>query len=171
MLMFLFIQNRQRVQENSQNDACGNLIFVHCANMKLVRRKNWRFWTIVTDSFAPALSLSPWLSLFSSWTYKHPFVHLSFLSVCRSIVSDTYCSVSNYQDTPPHSSRAGRTNRCLQACLQGSISAKSLAKALADEGLIELGDSGTNTRTMRFGGRLKRVMLLHKEKANKLVSV
>lgn len=52
-----------------------------------------------------------------------------------------------------------------------AISAKSLAKALADEGLIEPGDNGTNTRTMRFGGRLKRVMLLHKEKANKLVSV
>lgn len=43
-----------------------------------------------------------------------------------------------------------------------AISAKSLAKALADEGLIEPGDNGTNTRTMRFGGRLKRVMLLHK---------
>ena len=52
-----------------------------------------------------------------------------------------------------------------------AISAKSLAKALADEGLIEPGDNGTNTRTMRFGGRLKRVMLLRKEKANKLVSV
>ena len=52
-----------------------------------------------------------------------------------------------------------------------AISAKSLAKALADEGLIEPGDNGTNTRTMRFGGRLKRVMLLHKEKANKLVSI
>lgn len=52
-----------------------------------------------------------------------------------------------------------------------AISAKSLAKALADEGLIEPGDNGTNTRTMRFGGRLKRVMLLHKEKANKLVFV
>lgn len=52
-----------------------------------------------------------------------------------------------------------------------AISAKSLAKALADEGLIELGDNGTKTRTMRFGGRLKRVMLLHKGKANKLVSV
>ena len=52
-----------------------------------------------------------------------------------------------------------------------AISAKSLAKALVDEGLIEPGDNGTNTRTMRFGGRLKRVMLLHKEKANKLVSV
>ena len=52
-----------------------------------------------------------------------------------------------------------------------AISAKSLAKALADEGLIEPGDNGTNTRTMRFGGRLKRVMLLRKDKANKLVSV
>ena len=52
-----------------------------------------------------------------------------------------------------------------------AISAKSLVKALADEGLIEPGDNGTNTRTMRFGGRLKRVMLLRKEKANKLVSV
>ena len=52
-----------------------------------------------------------------------------------------------------------------------AISAKSLAKALADEGLIEPGDNGTNTRTMRFGRRLKRVMLLRKEKANKLVSV
>ena len=52
-----------------------------------------------------------------------------------------------------------------------AISAKSLAKTLADEGLIEPGDNGTNTRTMRFGGRLKRVMLLHKEKANKLVSI
>lgn len=52
-----------------------------------------------------------------------------------------------------------------------AISAKSLAKALVDEGLIEPGDNGTNTRTMRFGGRLKRVMLLHKEKANKLISV
>ena len=52
-----------------------------------------------------------------------------------------------------------------------AISAKSLAKALADEGLIEPGDNGTNTRTMRFGGRLKRVLLLCKEKANKLVSV
>ena len=52
-----------------------------------------------------------------------------------------------------------------------AISAKSLAKALADEGLIEPGDNGTNTRTMRFSGRLKRVMLLRKEKANKLVSV
>lgn len=52
-----------------------------------------------------------------------------------------------------------------------AISAKSLAKALADEDLIESGDNGTNTRTMRFGGRLKRVMLLRKEKANKLVSV
>ena len=52
-----------------------------------------------------------------------------------------------------------------------AISAKSLAKALADEGLIEPGDNGTNTRTMRFGGRLKRVMLLRKDKANKLISV
>ena len=52
-----------------------------------------------------------------------------------------------------------------------AISAKSLAKALVEEGLIEPGDNGTNTRTMRFGGRLKRVMLLCKEKANKLVSV
>ena len=49
------------------------------------------------------------------------------------------------------------------------LSLKSLAGC--DEGLIEPGDNGTNTRTMRFGGRLKRVMLLHKEKANKLVSV
>lgn len=52
-----------------------------------------------------------------------------------------------------------------------AISAKSLAKALADEGLIEPGDNGTNTRTMRFGGSLKRVMLLRKDKANKLISV
>ncbi len=52
-----------------------------------------------------------------------------------------------------------------------AISAKSLSKALADEGLIEQDESGTNTKTMRFGGRLKRVMLLRKDKANKLVSV
>ncbi len=52
-----------------------------------------------------------------------------------------------------------------------AISAKSLAKALVDEGLIEQDESGTNTKTMRFGGRLKRVMLLRKDKANKLVSV
>lgn len=52
-----------------------------------------------------------------------------------------------------------------------AISAKSLAKALVDEGLIEQDESGTNTKTMRFGGRLKRVMLLRKDKANKLISV
>ena len=52
-----------------------------------------------------------------------------------------------------------------------AISPKSLSKALADEGLIEQDESGTNTKTMRFGGRLKRVMLLRKDKANKLVSV
>lgn len=34
-----------------------------------------------------------------------------------------------------------------------AISAKSLAKALVDEGLIEQDESGTNTKTMRFGGQ------------------
>lgn len=52
-----------------------------------------------------------------------------------------------------------------------AISAKSLAKALADEGLIEQTEDGTNTHIKRFGGRNKRVMLLRKDKANKLVSV
>ena len=51
-----------------------------------------------------------------------------------------------------------------------AISAKSLAKALADEELIETKD-GMNTQPIRFGGKLKRVMLLNKRKANKLVSI
>lgn len=51
-----------------------------------------------------------------------------------------------------------------------AISAKSLAKALADEGLIGTKD-GANTQTMWFGGKLKRVMLLRKDRAGKLVSV
>lgn len=46
-----------------------------------------------------------------------------------------------------------------------AISAKALAKALADEGLIE-SENGENTRAMRFYGKLKRVMLLRKYKAN-----
>ena len=51
-----------------------------------------------------------------------------------------------------------------------AISAKSLAKALADEGFIETKD-GANTQTMRFGGRLKRVMVLSKAKSNKVVGM
>lgn len=50
-----------------------------------------------------------------------------------------------------------------------AISAKSLAKALADEGLIEV-KNGVNTHPVRFGGKQKRVMMLNKEKANKVVS-
>jgi len=51
-----------------------------------------------------------------------------------------------------------------------AISAKSLAAALADEGLIE-SNGGKNTQPIRFGGKLKRVMLLKKDKANEVVSM
>ena len=51
-----------------------------------------------------------------------------------------------------------------------SISSKSLGKALADEGFINT-DTGENTRSMRFGSKSKRVLLLYKESANKIMSV
>ena len=42
------------------------------------------------------------------------------------------------------------------------ISSKSLAKKLAEDGLIEVGGDGKNTRTYRFGNVSKRVMFLKK---------
>jgi hypothetical protein len=43
-----------------------------------------------------------------------------------------------------------------------TITTKALAKQLAEEGLIEVTDSGKNTRSLPFGGVNKRVMLLKK---------
>ena len=43
-----------------------------------------------------------------------------------------------------------------------TITTKALAKQLAEEGLIEVTDSGKNTRSLPLGGVNKRVMLLKK---------
>jgi hypothetical protein len=43
------------------------------------------------------------------------------------------------------------------------IGTKALAKQLAEEGLIEVGENGKNTRSICFGGTNKRVMLLRKD--------
>jgi len=43
-----------------------------------------------------------------------------------------------------------------------TITTKALAKQLAEEALIEVPDSGKNTRSLPFGGVNKRVMLLRK---------
>ncbi len=43
------------------------------------------------------------------------------------------------------------------------IGTKALAKQLAEEGLIEVGENGKNTRSLCFGGTNKRVMLLRKD--------
>ena len=43
-----------------------------------------------------------------------------------------------------------------------TITTKALAKQLAEEELIEVTDSGKNTRSIPFGGVNKRVMLLKK---------
>ena len=51
-----------------------------------------------------------------------------------------------------------------------SISSKALGKALADEGFINT-ETGENTRSMRFGSKSKRVLLLYKDSANKIMSV
>ena len=49
-----------------------------------------------------------------------------------------------------------------------TISTKSLGKALADEGFINI-DTGENTRTMRFGSKTKRVLLLRKDMVEKVM--
>ena len=49
-----------------------------------------------------------------------------------------------------------------------TISTKSLGKALADEGFINT-DTGENTRTMRFGSKTKRVLLLRKDMVEKVM--
>jgi hypothetical protein len=51
-----------------------------------------------------------------------------------------------------------------------SISTKALGKALADEGFINT-DTGENTRTMRFGSKTKRVLLLRKEMVEKVMGI
>lgn len=51
-----------------------------------------------------------------------------------------------------------------------AITSKALAKALADEGLINSG-AGENTRSMRFGSKTKRVLLLYKGKAEKIAGI
>ena len=50
-----------------------------------------------------------------------------------------------------------------------TFTSKAIAKALSDEGLIEIGSDGKNTRTLRFGGKSKRVMLLRKEAVTKII--
>lgn len=47
------------------------------------------------------------------------------------------------------------------------ISAKGLLKALAEEGLIET-SSGQNTKSVRIGGKSKRVVCLDKYKAKRI---
>ena len=49
------------------------------------------------------------------------------------------------------------------------ISSRSLAKKLAEEGLIEVGGDGKNTRTYRFGNASKRVMFLKREAVEKIM--
>lgn len=51
-----------------------------------------------------------------------------------------------------------------------TISTKALGKALADEGFIST-DTGENTRTMRFGSRTKRVLLLRKKIVEKVMGI
>ena len=51
-----------------------------------------------------------------------------------------------------------------------TISTKALGKALADEGFINT-DTGENTRTMRFGSKTKRVLLLRKEMVEKVMGI
>ena len=48
--------------------------------------------------------------------------------------------------------------------------AESLGKALADEGFINI-DTGENTRTMRFGSKTKRVLLLRKDMVEKVMGL
>ena len=51
-----------------------------------------------------------------------------------------------------------------------TISTKALGKALADEGFINT-DTGENTRTMRFGSKTKRVLLLRKDMVEKVMGI
>ncbi len=51
-----------------------------------------------------------------------------------------------------------------------TISTKSLGKALADEGFINT-DTRENTRTMRFGSKTKRVLLLRKDMVEKVMGL
>ena len=46
----------------------------------------------------------------------------------------------------------------------------ALGKALADEGFINT-DTGENTRTMRFGSKTKRVLLLRKDMVEKVMGI
>lgn len=52
-----------------------------------------------------------------------------------------------------------------------AISSKALAKALAEEGFAEADNNGANTKPMRFGGKLKRVLVLRKEDVEKIRAV
>ena len=49
-----------------------------------------------------------------------------------------------------------------------SISSKSLGKALVEEGIAEGDGVGGSTKPMRFGGKLKRVLILKKAEAEKI---
>lgn len=51
-----------------------------------------------------------------------------------------------------------------------TISTKALGKALVDEGFINT-DTGENTRTMRFGSKTKRVILLRKEMVENVMGI
>ncbi len=51
-----------------------------------------------------------------------------------------------------------------------SVSVKALGKALADEGFINT-DTGDNTRTLRFGSKTKRVLLLRKDSVEKVMGM
>lgn len=51
-----------------------------------------------------------------------------------------------------------------------TISTKALGKALADEGFINT-ETGENTRTMRFGSKTKRVLLLRKDMVEKVMGI
>ena len=50
-----------------------------------------------------------------------------------------------------------------------TITTKALAKQLAEEALIEVTDSGRNTRSLSFGGVNKRVMLLKKNAVKEIL--
>ena len=52
-----------------------------------------------------------------------------------------------------------------------AVSARSLAKALGDEQLIEVSADKKNTQTKRFGNRSVRVLTLKKEAANKIADL